>query len=138
MRELTVQHKFSHFHIASTRTSISAYNLCLFYVSNNWFQIGFRFKIQVKGRMTDQCLKQVNQHYVTQVEPNKIQVPYTNGVSKTFEDTLIAALIVLRDVSPTLSIWEAFELRTLVSHFNHSTTRMERKECSGLTNVDSR
>ena len=86
----------------------------------------------------DPCLKQVNQRYAAQLEPNKIQVPYTNGVSRTFEDTLIAALIVLRDVSPTLSIWEAFELRTLVSHFNHSTAILERKRsCSGLTNVDS-
>ena len=87
--------------------------------------------------MTDPCLKHVDQRYVTQLEPNKIQVPYTNGISRTFEDTLIAALIVLRDVSPALSIWEAFELRTLVSHFNYSTTILERKRsCSGLTNVD--
>ena len=65
--------------------------------------------------MTDPCFKQVNQYYVTQLEPNKVQVPYTNGISKTFEDTLIATLIVFRDVSPTLSIWGAFKLRNLVS-----------------------
>ena len=65
--------------------------------------------------MTDPCFNQVIQHYVTQLEPNKIQVPYTNGISKMFEDTLIATLIVFRDVSPILSIWEAFKLRNLVS-----------------------
>ena len=60
-------------------------------------------------------MKQVNQKYVTQLKPNKIRVPFTNGISRIFEDTLIAMLIVLRDVSPTMSIWEAFELRTLAS-----------------------
>ena len=65
--------------------------------------------------MTDLCLKQIN--HATQIEPNKIQVPYTNGISETFEDTLVAMLIVFRDVSPTLSIWEAFELRDSVSPF---------------------
>ena len=89
-----------------------------------------RFKIKVNGRMTDPCLKQVNQHYVTQLEPNKIQVPYTNGISRTFEDTLIATLIVIRDISPTLSIWEAFELRTLASPITYCITIINR--CSGL------
>ena len=83
--------------------------------------------------MTDPCLKQVNRHYVTQLEPNKIQVSYTNGISRTFEDTLITMLIVLRDVSPSLSIWEAFELRTLASLITYYITIMKRK-CASLEN----
>ena len=67
--------------------------------------------------MTDPCVKQVDQHNVTQLEPNTILVPYTNGISETLEDTMIATLTVLRDVSPTLSMWKAFQLRSQVSPF---------------------
>ena len=60
--------------------------------------------------MTDPCLQNVNKESVTQLNPTKLQVSFTSGLTRTFENTLIAALIVLRDVSPTLSVWEAFEL----------------------------
>ena len=65
--------------------------------------------------MTNPCLEEVNPEYITYSEPNVMQVPYTNGISRTFENTLITTLIVFRDVSPTLSLWEAFKLRTVVS-----------------------
>ena len=65
--------------------------------------------------MTDQCLNNVRQEVVTQLQPNKIQVPFTDGLTRTFENTLIAALIVVRDISPSLSVWEAFDLRKQVA-----------------------
>ena len=61
--------------------------------------------------MTDPCLDNVHQDKVTQLNPSKIQVPFTSGITRTFENTLLAALIIFRDVSPSLSLWEAFDMQ---------------------------
>ena len=68
--------------------------------------------------MTEQCLGHVHQ----QLEPNRTEVPYTSGISRTFENTLMSALIILRDVSPTLSVWEAYSAQTMVKIFSSFPT----------------
>ena len=64
--------------------------------------------------MTEQCLDHVHQ----QLGSNRTEVPYTSGISRTFENTLMSALIILRDVSPTLSVWEAYSTQTMVKFFS--------------------
>ena len=64
--------------------------------------------------MTEQCMDHVHKGSAVELTPNRTEVPYTSGITRTFENTLMSALIILRDVSPTLSVWEAFSAQTLV------------------------
>ena len=87
--------------------------------------------------MTDLCLQNINMEAVMHLQPNKIQVPFTNGLTRTFENSLIAALIVVRDISPTLSVWEAFDLQkqVIVSFYNLSIAI--RWHCKGEKGINS-